>query len=126
MTARPDRWNSQWRQPPHRVHLADRVAGRWSARRMSRRFADVGVHIPAARLREMVAGGPSASDESVDVAFAFVATEIRREQRLARARRTRRHAVHALVVASLVIATLNVLVCMGYVLFSLVLHEPAM
>lgn len=93
---------------------------------MSRRFAGVGVQIPAARLREMVAGAPSAPDESVDVAFAFAVTEMRREQRLARARRTRRHAVHALVVAGLVIAALNVLVCMGYVFISLALHEPAM
>lgn len=97
---------------------------RWQAHRMSRRFADVGVCIPAARLREITAGAPFTHSESVDVNFALAATEIMREQRLARARRTRHRAVHGLIVAGLVLAALNLLICMGYAFISLALHEP--
>ncbi|HEX7323427.1 MAG TPA: hypothetical protein VF299_10970 [Mycobacterium sp.] len=91
---------------------------------MSRRFAGVGVCIPAARLREILAGAPSGPDESVDVNFAFAATEIKRTDRLARARRTRRRVVHWLVVAGLILAALNLLVLMGYAFIILALHEP--
>lgn len=90
---------------------------------MSRRFADVGVCIPAARLREITAGAPFRCNESVDVNFALAATEIKREQRLARARRARYRAIHALIVAGLVLAALNLLICIGYAFISLALHE---
>lgn len=91
---------------------------------MSRRFAGVGVRIPAARLRQLAAGAPPASAESVDYTFALAATEIMREQRLARAQRNRRRLVHALIVAGLMVAALNLLICMGYLFISLALHEP--
>lgn len=93
---------------------------------MSRRFAGVGVQIPAARLREMTAGAPLASAESVDYAFALAATALKHEQRLARSQRTRRRFVHALIVAGLMLAAVNLLICMGYVFISLALHESAM
>lgn len=90
---------------------------------MSRRFADVGVCIPAARLREITAGAPLRPAESVDVNFALAATEIRREQRLARAKRTRARLIQWLIVAGLVLAALNLLICIGYGFVVLALHE---
>lgn len=106
--------------------MQDRVLERWHARRMSRRFAGVGVTIPPARLRQMRAGAPLASNESVDLNFALAATEIQREQRVAKARRTRRRLGHWLIVAGLILAALNLLICMGYVFVTLALHESAM
>lgn len=93
---------------------------------MSRRFAGVGVRIPAARLREMAAGAPLASAEWVDYAFALAATALKDEQRLARVQRNRRRLMHAVIVAGLMLAALNLLVCLGYVFISLALHEPVM
>lgn len=90
---------------------------------MSRRFAGVGVKIPAARLRELIAGAPLAAEESIDVTFAFVAAELKREQRAGKFRRTRRRLVYLLIVAGLMIAALNLLVCMGYVIIRLALYE---
>jgi hypothetical protein len=93
---------------------------------MSRRFAGVGVSIPAARLRAITAGAPPASDEFVDVNFALAATEMRREQRLARVRRSRRRAMRWLLVAGLFLAALNLLICMAYTFVTLALHESPM
>lgn len=93
---------------------------------MSRRFAGVGVQIPAARLRQMAAGVPLGSAESVDYTFALAATAIQREQRSARAQRNRRRLINGLIVAGLMIAALNLLICLGYVFVILALHEPAM
>jgi hypothetical protein len=90
---------------------------------MSRRFAGVGVKIPAARLRQITAGAPCASDEFVDVNFALAATAMKREQRLARVKRSQRRVTRWLLVAGLVLAALNVLVCMGLAFISLALHE---
>ncbi len=93
---------------------------------MSRSFAGVGVQIPAARLREVMAGAPMVGAESIDYAFALAATALKREQRSARAQRNRRRLVHALIVAGLMLAALNLLICMGYAFLSLALYEPAM
>lgn len=93
---------------------------------MSRSFAHVGVTIPAARLREIMAGASSGFDESVDVNFALAATGIKRAERAARVRRTRQRAVHWLVIAGLVIAALNLLICVGYGVLTLALHQPPM
>lgn len=71
----------------------------------------------------MMAGAPLASDESIDVNFALAATELKREQRLARVKRAQRRAVHWFIVAGLVLAALNLLICMGYVFVSLALHQ---
>lgn len=90
---------------------------------MSRRFADVGVKIPAARLRAMIEGAEPASKESIDVSFALAAGEFEREQRAAKARRARRRLTQLLIVVGLMIAALNLLICMGYVIVSLTLHQ---
>jgi hypothetical protein len=95
------------------------MLSRGKARRMSRRFAGVGVRIPSARLREIAAGAPVADDEWADVSFALAATEIQREERLAKFVRTRRHAIQWLVVAGSVLVALNLLICMAYVFISL-------
>ncbi|OBY32834.1 hypothetical protein BST28_16600 [Mycolicibacter kumamotonensis] len=126
MTARSGHWSTPAGQPPQRIASADRPIGRWGARRMSRRFAEVGVQIPAARLREMTAGAPPGSAESIDYMFALAATAMQREQRLARAQRNRRRLVHVLIVGGLMLAALNLLICMGYLFISLALHEPVM
>ncbi|KKB98209.1 hypothetical protein [Mycolicibacter arupensis] len=121
MTSRSDRRKEHW-EPPQQPG----VVGRWAAVRMSRRFAGVGVHIPPARLRQLAVGAPPASTESVDYAFAVAATQIQQQQRLARARRNRRRLINALVVAGLMLAALNLLICMGYLFISLALRDPAM
>lgn len=91
---------------------------------MSRRFADVGVGIPAARLREISAGAPFVSDEFVDLNFALAAIDIKRQERDAKLKRTKRRAIRCLIVAGLVLAALNLLLCMAFVFASLALHEP--
>ncbi|MBV9319606.1 MAG: hypothetical protein JO106_06795 [Mycobacterium sp.] len=93
---------------------------------MSRRFAEVGVGIPAARLQQIAAGAPFASDELVDVNFALCATEIKRQERRAKLKRSQRRATQWLIVAGLVLAALNLLLCMAYVFISLALHESAL
>ncbi|MGH3961197.1 hypothetical protein [Mycobacterium sp.] len=90
---------------------------------MSRQFAGVGVGIPAARLREIAAGAPCASDEFVNVNFAIVATETKREERIAKFKRSRRRAVYWLIVSGMVLAALNLLLCMTYVFIILALHD---
>ena len=108
MTTPPNPWVSEW----------GRVLSRRQVRRMSRRFAGVGLGIVPARLQEIAAGQPIADDESTDLNFALAATEILREQRLAKFARGRRRAMQWLIVAGLVLVTLNMLICMAYAFFS--------
>ena len=89
---------------------------------MSRRFGDVGVVIPATRLRQISAGACAGEAELTDVGFAIAATEIQREQRLAKLKRNQRRLVRWLMVAGLVLLLLNALLCMAYVFFSMALH----
>lgn len=89
---------------------------------MSQRFAGVGVGISPGRLREIAAGAPLVDGEWTDVNFAFVATEIERERRLAKFHRGRRRGIRWLIFAGLVLVTLNALLCMAYVLLSLAQH----
>jgi hypothetical protein len=102
--------------------MGDRALTRRQARRLSRRFGDVGVTIPATRLQQ-ISGGASAGDaELTDVRFALAATEIQHEQRLAKVKRNKRRAVHWLIVAGLMLLLLNSLLCMAYLFFSLTMH----
>ncbi|EID15327.1 hypothetical protein [Mycobacterium xenopi] len=116
-------WGDEWRKLPHRAQVGDRVLSRRRARRMSRRFAGVGVGIPAVRLQEIAAGAPIAFEELMDVRFALTATEIKRAERLAKFERRRRVWIRFLIVAVLILAALNLLLCMAYVFIGLVLHE---
>ena len=89
---------------------------------MSRRFGDVGVAIPATRLRQIAAGACARDDELTDVSFAIAATQIQQEQRLAKLKRYQRRVVRWLIVAGLVLLLLNSLMCMAYLFFSITLH----
>jgi hypothetical protein len=102
--------------------MHDRALTRGQARRMSRRFEDVGVVIPAIRLRQISAGARAGEAELTDVTFAIAATEIQREERLAKLKRNQRRLVRWLMVAGLVLLLLNALLCMAYVFFSMALH----
>jgi hypothetical protein len=89
---------------------------------MSRRFSCVGVAIPAARLRQISAGARAAEAELTDVSFAIAATEMQREDRHARLKRSQRQLVRWLIVAGLVLLLLNALLCMAFVFFSMAMH----
>jgi hypothetical protein len=123
MATRSNLWGDEWRKLPHRAQAGDRVLSRRRARRLSRRFADVGVGIPAVRLQEIAAGAPIASEELVNVRFALTATEIQRAERLAKFKRRRRVGIRFLIVAVLILSALNLLLCMAYVFIGLVLHQ---
>jgi hypothetical protein len=89
---------------------------------MSRRFGDVGVAIPAARLQQIAAGASAGDDEWTDVSFALTATELLREDRLAKHKRSRRRIARWLIVAGLILLVLNSLLTMAYLVFSLALQ----
>jgi hypothetical protein len=99
--------------------VRDQVLSRRQARRRSRRFATVGVGIPATRLREIAAGAPASDHELADVSFALAVTEIQREERHAKFARRLHFGLHVLLGAGLFLVLLNFLLCMAYVLFTL-------
>ena len=115
-------WAGGWGSRPLAADPRDRVLSRRRARRMSRRFAEVGVGIPAARLQEIAAGAPFSDDESADVKFALAATEIQRQARLAKFAQRRRRCTGWLIIAGLVLVALNSLVCMAYIVLSAAQH----
>jgi len=91
-------------------------------RRLSRRFATVGVDISPARLREIADGYPATDSEVVDVNFALVITATLSGERRANRVRARRRVLHWLTVAGAILIALNLLACLGFVLFLLVQH----
>jgi hypothetical protein len=93
---------------------------RRQARRLSRRFAGVGVRVSPGRLRDIAAGAQCADDEWVDVGFAVMAVRALREERWAKVRRMRRRSGWWLVGVGLFLAALNFLACLAYVMFSLI------
>lgn len=95
------------------------------ARRISRSFAGVGVAIAPVRLQQIAAGSACANDELTDVKFALAATQIVRDERRARSERRRRCGTRCLVFAGLVIAALNILICMALVMLSALEHSSA-
>ena len=102
--------------------MGDRALTRRQARRLSRRFDGVGVAIPAMRLQQIAAGASAGDDELTDVSFALTATELQREERHAKLKRSQRQAVRWLIVAGLTLLALNSLLCMAYLFLSLALH----
>ncbi len=108
--------------PSHPMLMGDRALTRSQARRLSRRFGDVGVAIPALRLQQIAAGARAGDDECTDVNFALTATELLREERLAKHKRGRRRAVRWLIVAGLILLVLNSLLTMAYLVLSLALQ----
>jgi hypothetical protein len=117
-------WGDDRGQLSLRFQLRNQVLSRRQARRLSRRFARVGVNTPPQRLRQMLAGVPVAADEVTDVNFAFIATRLRREQLSAKFKRLKRRGARSLLFIGLVLVTLNFLFCMAYALFSLTLEAP--
>jgi hypothetical protein len=93
-----------------------------SMRRLSRRFAAVGVDIPAGRLREIADGHPATDSEIVDVNFALVVTATVSDDRRAKRGRVRRRVLRWLTVVGAILVALNLLACLGFVLFLLAQH----
>ena len=75
------------------------------------------------RLQQIAAGASAGDDELTNVSFALTATQIQREERLAKLKRGRRRAVRSLIVAGLVLLMLSSLLCMAVLFFSLALHS---
>jgi hypothetical protein len=115
-------WGDERGQLSHRFQLQNQFLNRRQARRLSRRFARVGVNTPPERLRQMLAGGLVAAGEVADVNFAFIAMQLKREQLVAKFKRLKRRGARSLIFVGLVLVTLNFLFCMAYALFSLTLE----
>ncbi|MGA8544369.1 MAG: hypothetical protein WB785_03825 [Mycobacterium sp.] len=115
-------WGNERGQLSHQFQMRNQVLGRRQARRLSRRFAQVGVNTPPERLRLVLAGGPVAPDEMADVSFALIAMRLKREQLSAKYKRLKRRGARSLIFVGLVLVTLNFLFCMAYALFSLTLE----
>jgi hypothetical protein len=124
MTAPSNPLGDEWGRGLRVVNDLGQI-GRMHALRMSRHFADVGVEIPAARLREIASGARVDTDEWVDVEFALAASEIKREQRTAKIARSRRRCIRWLIFAGMVLVALNALLCMACVLFTFMEHASA-
>ena len=117
-----DPWGNERGQLSQRFQLRKRAVSRRQARRLSRRFAGVGVNTPPDRLRQMLAGVPFAYAEVADVNFAFIAMQLKHEQLVAKYKRLKRRGARSLIFVGLVLVTLNFLFCMAYALFSLTLE----
>ena len=89
-------WGDEGGQLSLRLQVRKQVLGRRQARRLSRRFARVGVDTPPQRLQQMLAGAPVADDEVTDVNFALIATQLRHEQLVAKIARLKRPRAAAL------------------------------
>jgi hypothetical protein len=90
-------WGNERGQLSHRFQVRNQVLGRRQARRLSKRFAQVGVNTPPERLRLVLAGGPVAAHEVADVSFAFIATQLRREELSAKFKRLKRRGARLLI-----------------------------
>jgi hypothetical protein len=115
-------WGNERGHLPQRLQVGRQLVGRRQARRLSRRFARVGVSTPPDRLRMMLAGSPAAYSEVADFNFGMIATQFKRDQFRAQIRRIKRRGARSLLFVGLVLVTLNFLFCMAYALFSLTLE----
>lgn len=109
-------WAGEWGAAHGRPQT---LSGR-QARHWSRRFSGVGVAIPAARLRQVVAGTIASDAEVIDIRFALTALEIERQQHQAARRRARRAAVQLLILIAVTLVALNGLLCVAYLMLSAV------
>lgn len=78
--------------------------------------------IAAARLREIAAGAPAGDAELTDVEFALLAGELRHEQRLAAIARGKRRCMRWLVTAIMGLVMLGSLLCVTWLMLSLMVH----
>jgi len=95
------------------------MLGRRRARRLSQRFAHVGVETPPKRLQQIVSGAPAADDEVTDVNFALIAIQVNHEDRVAKFKRLQRRSTRSLILAGLILVELNFLFCIAYLLLNL-------
>ncbi|MCV7287585.1 hypothetical protein H7J87_19870 [Mycolicibacterium wolinskyi] len=123
MTTPSNAHRGGWGHRPHATYLRDHRLSRRQARRMSRRFAGVGVTISAARLRQIAGGAPAGDGELTDVEFAGVACELAHDKRLARRAHAKRHYTQWIIVTGVFFLALGSLLCMAVLLFSLMLHD---
>ncbi|MCX2929505.1 hypothetical protein ORI20_04420 [Mycobacterium sp. CVI_P3] len=92
-------------------------------KRLSRDFAGVGVGIPPERLQQIVKGGTPTDDERIDVTFALTATALLSEKRRRSKRgRAQQRCVKGIVFAAAILVAINVLLCLGLMLFVLTQH----
>ena len=91
---------------------------------MSRRFAEVGVRIPASRLEALAAGAAATDSERIDVSFALTACEFRRENFSAKMTRARRRCARWLLVATMTIVAMMALACVAYLFIGMAAHLP--
>jgi hypothetical protein len=91
-------------------------------RRMSRNFAGVGVGIPPERLQQIAKGETATEDELVDVSFALTATQLISEKRRTKRGRAQRFCVRGAIVGVAILIAINVLMCLGLLLFVLTQH----
>ncbi|WP_231997367.1 hypothetical protein [Mycobacterium sp. 1245111.1] len=117
-------WGNERGQLPQRLRVGSHLASRRQARRLSRRFARVGVSTSPDCLRQMLAGSPAAWADVADFQFAVIATQYRRDQFNARVRRMKRRGARSLLFIGMVLVTLNFLFCMAWALFNLALESP--
>jgi hypothetical protein len=115
-------WWHERGQLSQRLRVGSHLAGRRQARRLSRRFARVGVSTSPDRIRQMLAGSTVACAEVVDFNFGLIATQLRRDEFNAKVRRMKRRGTRSLLFLGMVLVTLNFLFCMAYALFSLTLE----
>ncbi|KZS85301.1 hypothetical protein B4U45_14765 [Mycobacterium persicum] len=125
MTTPSNPWGDERRRLSHQLPMRDHFFGRHQARRLSRRFARVGVEIPPGRLREMLAGMPVSDDEMTSVSFALIAIRLNHENRVAKMRRLQRCCRRALISVGLAIVALNFLLCIGYLFLTLTQHASS-
>jgi hypothetical protein len=117
-------WGNERGQLPQRLRLGSQIVSRRQARRLSRRFARVGITTPPDRLRQMLAGAPAAYAEVTDFNFALIATHFKRDQFRARVRRMKRRGARSLIFVGMVFVTLNFLFCLAWAMFNLTLEAP--
>lgn len=99
--------------------MRGQLLGRRQARRLSRRFALVGVHISATRLRQLVAGSPAADSEMTNVNFALIATRYNQDKKTSKRTCLQRRCQRAMICAGLILVALNFLICLAYCFFTM-------
>ncbi|BBY60904.1 hypothetical protein [Mycolicibacterium sarraceniae] len=110
---------TDWSDP--RLPSAEKTSPR-QLKRMSRSFSGVGVGIPPERLQQIAMGGTATADELVDVSFALTATQLISEKRRSKRARAQRHCVRGFILVVAILISINVLVCLGLLLFMLTQH----
>jgi hypothetical protein len=108
----------------HQLHTRYQILGHRRARRMSQRFARVGIEAPPVRLQQMLAGMPVTQDEATDIQFALIATQMERDDRSAKFKRLQRQGTRSMLFAGLILLVLNFLFCVAYVMLNLTDQAP--